>query len=552
MNLVSLLTETEKQAMKSYIETYAFHGGNGGEMSTTVDHLLRPWSEAKSEYLYDMFGQQFILKKEVQYDKDNTELERELQNRFYDTSLPGSKFIEDFLNYVHDNYYRGCDTGMEYYHMRDIASAWLLAGNKWNGDTFSVEVAGKEPVKIQNGCRCTKALGKLAAAFGLEGFEEFRLMHSQVLNQKSLKGTLCLSIHPLDYMTMSDNECDWESCMSWKNDGCYRQGTVEMMNSPMVVVAYLTAKEDMQLGWRSDFRWNNKKWRELFIIHNDVITNVKSYPYWNPQLTAAALDWLKELATQAKVGTYLDTCSKWYYENQSSCDELVDANATMWFETSFMYNDFEAESEQMSYFSSTLSSGSHYINYSGPSQCMCCGATGDGYYEIEGCLVCEDCEGWKTCDQCDSRIYDSSDVHIVDDMVFCDHCYEYQTFEDDYDGEIHANCNGVRRIHLGINPEHFKYLKDGNTALASNEWAAYRHCAAVTSIDNFERAQKEWSKKGSVVNVYRRWSADIWYIDYNDATEEFLHVLGFENLDEADNALSPLKGNRPSLNVWTK
>ena len=42
---------------------------------------------------------------------------------------------------------------------------------------------------------------------------------------------------------MSDNNSGWESCMSWRNNGCYRRGTVEMMNSPYVIVAYLMLEE---------------------------------------------------------------------------------------------------------------------------------------------------------------------------------------------------------------------------------------------------------------------------------------------------------------------
>ena len=77
-------------------------------------------------------------------------------------------------------------------------------------------------------------------------FEQMRIKHSQILNKKRLKGTLCLSIHPLDYITISDNNCDWDSCMTWTGDDCpgeYRLGTLEMMNSPSVVVAYLDSKE---------------------------------------------------------------------------------------------------------------------------------------------------------------------------------------------------------------------------------------------------------------------------------------------------------------------
>jgi hypothetical protein len=104
-------------------------------------------------------------------------------------------------------------------------------------------------VTITLGMKFMKALGKVVEAYNLdqEMFEEFRIAHSQILNDKKLSGRLCLSIHPLDYMTMSDNESDWGSCMSWREGGCYRRGTVEMMTSPVVVVAYLKSEIDMNL-----------------------------------------------------------------------------------------------------------------------------------------------------------------------------------------------------------------------------------------------------------------------------------------------------------------
>jgi hypothetical protein len=104
---------------------------------------------------------------------------------------------------------------------------------------MSVPLKDGKVLKIRNGSRPMRSIRKIAESYGIEGFEHFMNKHSECLNQKSLKGTVHMSIHPMDYMTMSDNNEGWESCMSWANDGCYKQGTVEMMNSPCAVVGYL-------------------------------------------------------------------------------------------------------------------------------------------------------------------------------------------------------------------------------------------------------------------------------------------------------------------------
>ena len=121
--------------------------------------------------------------------------------------------------------------------------------------------------------------------------------HSRILNDKAMNGTLCLSIHPMDYITMSDNDSNWSSCMSWTRGGGYRGGTVECMNSTNTLVAYLES-EDNPCSFLNYADWNNKKWRCLFVVNPDVITSVKSYPYHNNDILDIVIKWLAELAKE--------------------------------------------------------------------------------------------------------------------------------------------------------------------------------------------------------------------------------------------------------------
>ena len=151
------------------------------------------------------------------------------------------------------------------YNTLNLVNHRNLATNSYSiGEPFEVNLPDGKILKVQKGTKPLRVLAKMAQAFNLEGFEEFRLTHSRILNQKKMTGELCLSIHPMDFMTMSDNNSNWESCMSWSDYGCYRRGTVEMMNSECVVVAYLRAKEDMKVS--EDLYWNNKKWRCWFFF----------------------------------------------------------------------------------------------------------------------------------------------------------------------------------------------------------------------------------------------------------------------------------------------
>ena len=309
--LFNALPINEREKITRYIT------GTVGEPTVSLEHLLRFWDRNKAG-LFDMFGGNFIIEKEISFARDVHQLAEDMDVKFfyrsYDRDPELIEFINDFrqacnqiLTYESNNFSWGERDRRGVYRVIDsLLTPHDLARNTIpNAAEITIPSTG-EVVKVCAGQKITKVIGKLSNIFGLSesGYEKFRIAHSQVLNQKKLTGRLCLSIHPLDYMTMSDNNCDWDSCMSWSNEGCYRQGTVEMMNSDMVVVAYLAASEDMSLWWSSDKDddkyWSNKKWRQLFVINRDIITNVKAYPYRNDELTNICLNWLRELAGPAK------------------------------------------------------------------------------------------------------------------------------------------------------------------------------------------------------------------------------------------------------------
>ena len=98
-------------------------------------------------------------------------------------------------------------------------------------------------------------------------------------------------------MTMSDNANGWESCMNWtQGPGSYRAGTIEMMNSPLVVVAYITTKP--YYPENTSIEWTSKSWRELIIVHPNAICSVKSYPYYNIAFDKALVNWLVDLVEE--------------------------------------------------------------------------------------------------------------------------------------------------------------------------------------------------------------------------------------------------------------
>jgi hypothetical protein len=425
----------------AYSQEASSHNGQYAPMQS----ILHEWDHAKSEYLHKLFGDQLTMTKHLHYTKSYEELQDELSDMVQEYSKYGRagrngyEFNRAWNRYMFNARYDLND--MQEEGLRRIMSDDCLISNVYDGPSFEIMKRDGKPFRVNRGCKTSKALGKLADIFDLPGWEDFRICHSQILNQKDLGGNLTISIHPLDYMTMSDNSYGWESCMSWESEGGYRQGTVEMMNSRSVIIAYLSGEDKMRIG---DDYWNSKKWRQLFVVDHNIIAGVKDYPYHNEDLGLEVVKWLKELVTEKIGWTYMDIVAHSFNGNDSKVHlDYLPAeknNFGLDFQNGSMYNDFGCLDYHWMCFSDCIDPEEiHGINddrdrwsntylpihYSGASQCMICGDTRTDF-EDESCLACEECQSRQRCDCCGEI---ASEVWNIDGMQLCEYCWENRVHE---------------------------------------------------------------------------------------------------------------------------
>lgn len=330
------------------------------------DKYLRFWAENKKD-LFALLGNQLIY--ETEY--INTLSEQEIKDKLYKDFLSDGGF-ESFIRKLVIDIEAIADEIMS-----DLSDLWYfssihkLFNNNMNlHHSFELKNPNKEkPLIIDKNAKLMKALYKVISYFDLEDkykekFEHFRILHSQILNAKTTKETLCLSIHPMDFVTMSDNANNWSSCMSWKKNGCYRQGTVEMMNSQYVIVAYLKSNSEFVFGKGEEGTWNSKKYRQLFYIDKDFILAGKAYPYESCEVTNDILNIVKELAENNLGWSYS------YYTNYSwEVDNFK-------IEMDVMYNDVLncCGNDFPMWYSENLDLNERRVfNVSGPAICLSCG-----------------------------------------------------------------------------------------------------------------------------------------------------------------------------------
>lgn len=446
MNLFEVIPENEKKMMDAYINAYALQGHS---RTASLEYIMRGWAEMKNDYLYRLLGNNLILEKPYTF----TEPIEYIEDRMVNVLTSNYPFIETLRKFTDgwsDEGNRITCINCPRWHLEDITRTYTLSKNRFDHPlTLMVTNPEGEAKKfsVQKGSKVVPFIGKLVKWLGIDaGFEKFRIDHSMALNTSKLEGTLCLSIHPLDYMTMSDNENNWSSCMSWQDCGCYRAGTVEMMNSGMVLVGYFKSKSENMPMPDCSGEWNSKKWRELFIVNPELIMNIKSYPYENDELTLGCLKWIRELV-EKNVGwtNFNKKYSKWDPDDGWN----FGGYESVQFDTGFMYNDIEEAYTRHFYY---ITEGDHsedrlYCGYSGDFICMACGEYGQPDDDGEGSsssLVCEDCAPERYyCEKCGRWEYDLEDMHYINGYYYCDSCYEDMPEDPFNEGEVLVDSDRV-------------------------------------------------------------------------------------------------------------
>ena len=461
---IGKITKEELNAMDRYRREYAWSNNytrKHNENYAPIENILTYWNDAKNHYLYRLFENNLILSKPVSYTRSEDEIV-ELMNRFLygkDTfgreKRTGTTFINAYRHFINHSSFSADVWG----GLHTLLSSYALAKNIYEDNDVIIPLKDGKKYNLRKGCRVSKALGKIAESYNLEGWEDFRICHSQIIGQKEMSGILNISIHPLDYMTMSDNDITWESCMNWRKEGGYRHGTVEMMNSECVVVAYISSETDMKLF--DDFSWSNKKWRELFVITPEIITSIKGYPFCNDNISEEILKWLMDLAEKN-----LD----WHYQtpflhdftkcSKITIEEFPEDKQTFYMDVDcgFMYDDYECVDKAWIAFGKSFSEEdidgelnyAHYnIPYSGLSSCMVCGKVCyDDDLTNESCLVCNSCQEIIVCDHCGDSICCPDEAYEVDEVMLCSDCYDNHVYTCSICGEphYHTGCYDIMVI----------------------------------------------------------------------------------------------------------
>ena len=472
---IDALTDIDKSTIQSFLSIY-------GDVECGPLYLvLKEWNKNKKT-LFKALGNRLSVSKMITIPKSETLVTSELESVFHPfliwyesdknsayrhperlREITNSDFVTDVILYWIEQGYCLDDlrTLTQLFRHNNFIKGYITCIRNTSDNCYHFRDFKCTVKKDMKTIRTIQKVLKATKYPRMELFEAWRNQVSLVQISNEIQAKLVISINPIDFLSMSENACNWRSCMGWSNSGCYNAGTLEMMNSNVAAVAYLEANSPFELHLNETgevYNVPNKTWRSLVFIHKDILLLGKQYPYHNDNLSPIVLDFVRGL---------LKENLNWKYQfiNQEYRDmDKIDGNFylrdyfnlyydkkrdhhSIFLYTNGMYNDIiEAHSPHYLCCRNYVPK-SKKICLSGPATCICCGDrlfynSRDeifGYDDLGNDKVCWNCKQNK-CAICGKIHYHSkyktrfghfcSDECVNDAVILPDFCNAICTKED--------------------------------------------------------------------------------------------------------------------------
>lgn len=286
------------------------------------------------------------------------------------------------------------------------------------------------------GMKITKAIGHILKVNPLL-VNELQIQYSK-RKPVNNTGNFKMSIHGMDFLTMSENNYDWHSCMAL--DGEYSAGTLSYMCDACTLIIYLDgSKGELKKLPVCHEPWNDKKWRMMAYVDFErecVYFGGKQYPYSNSMLEDMAVEKLKEVFFPR--AEFVDL----------RLDKKVDFIPQIINEGTH-YNDFFFPSERndakvlITDKSKGLLVTPLVVGQDVP--CLCCGKE---HIKISSDWMCHKCGDYYECSCCGEWVhsddfwgeYDCCSWCMDENYCYCSCCGEY-VLDDEYCYDQDC-CNG--------------------------------------------------------------------------------------------------------------
>lgn len=429
-----------KEIQEQFNKVIAF---NSDIAEPQTDELFARFIEAKSNILS-------LLDNELIWESP-CPIAFELGPKAKEESL--KSFLEEVQGYFNGfALYQFIDNCKEGFYTNEVPFDYTATFKIWDKNYIP---AGTKTVKIPKGMKMIKAFKYFID--DKEDLTDLQNKASMIIQKDKIEGILCLSIHPLDFLSTSENACNWRSCHSL--DGDYRSGNLSYMLDKSTLICYLRSAQEPKTAI-SNFPqcvpWNNKKWRMLIHLedNNRGIMLGRQYPFQAEEVLPVIkkifkeqFNWrlgefhdihFSELAINAKGEI---SSSKENLFDDHSPDEIKVLNdeylligncirpINTVIETahnSLMYNDLIRSTCYKRIWSLKTFADPSVVHWTIGAEvpCLKCGRNHIDDSASFQCYFCSDSDFAGYCDKCGNKLYEDEYIVLEDGSQVCLYCYD--------------------------------------------------------------------------------------------------------------------------------
>ena len=221
---------------------------------------------------------------------------------------------------------------------------------------------------------------------------------ADALNPAHIEKTAVLSIHPCDFLEMSNRDNTWSSCHCLEGGG-YRGGCQSYMGDAVSMIFFTVSDEYTQ-----DFHTAPRITREIFCYKDNVLLQSRLYPTdLEDQKT------LYRSIVQQAVATCLDKPNLWSIkrgkETEPYCESAADSNH---------YPDYAYGYAVASLLKGETDYGKMTIG--SVARCVCCGGEQKNHRSIR----CAECGNMYVCKGCGKTVHGYG--RYIDNHFYCNEC----------------------------------------------------------------------------------------------------------------------------------
>jgi hypothetical protein len=273
------------------------------------------------------------------------------------------------------------------------------------------------------GQKTSRVINKICQRYGLDKHPEYNARFAQLADSLSpikIKRKALLSVHPCDYLEMSNEQNSWSSCHCIRR-GEYHAGTLSYMNDAVSMIFY-TVDEFVDF----DYCKKPKRSRQVFCYGDGILLQSRLYPHTDDEEARS----IYRDIVQRTISHCLNIPNLWLLKrNPETVEEHCYTH-----EDALHYQDYT-----YSCYKPTISllKDVHCLEESSicighTAYCLDCAdpiSSNDTLY----CDSCSDYSDYISCENCGTRIlldgdddYYVSDAHYCRDCVsWCESCQEY-------------------------------------------------------------------------------------------------------------------------------